>query len=245
MSFPGPTWVILFALACGPRPGVMVQFEGDLEVPRELTAVRLEVAQAGTVLDTTELKLAGPLPQTVALLSEGKTSGRLDFSARGLRGGQEVASARTTGALSSGRPLQVVQLVLLRSCADADEDSFGDFIACAADAAKCAGCRNTSLDCDDTDPRHAPGAPEVCGNQRDDDCDGEVDEGCACSPGAGQGCYGGPAATRGVGACIEGRQTCGANGTFDPCVGQVLPKAEVCGNQKDDDCNGRIDDGCA
>lgn len=34
------------------------------------------------------------------------------------------------------------------------------------------------LDCDDTDGNQAPGLPEVCGNEVDDNCDGELDEGC-------------------------------------------------------------------
>jgi hypothetical protein len=33
-------------------------------------------------------------------------------------------------------------------------------------------------DCNEGDPNIHPGAPEVCGNQVDDDCNGLVDDGC-------------------------------------------------------------------
>jgi len=33
-------------------------------------------------------------------------------------------------------------------------------------------------DCDDANAEVNPGATELCGNQVDDDCDGDVDEGC-------------------------------------------------------------------
>jgi hypothetical protein len=50
-------------------------------------------------------------------------------------------------------------------------------------------------------------------------------------------CYDGPAETRGRGACVAGQQTCAA-GRWGECVGQVLPRAEVCGNAEDEDCDG-------
>jgi MYXO-CTERM domain-containing protein len=34
------------------------------------------------------------------------------------------------------------------------------------------------MDCDDADPAVFPGAREVCDNGVDDDCDGQLDEGC-------------------------------------------------------------------
>jgi hypothetical protein len=57
-----------------------------------------------------------------------------------------------------------------------------------------------------------------------------------------QACYSGPAATKGVGVCHAGTQTCLANGTFGPCSGEVIPKGEDCTTPVDDDCNGVVND---
>ena len=79
---------------------------------------------------------------------------------------------------------------------------------------------------------------ETCNNQ-DDDCDGQVDEllNRRCT-------YTGPQGTEGVGACRAGFKTCSAGG-WGSCQGEVKPASkEVCGNWKDDDCNGLVEDGC-
>jgi MYXO-CTERM domain-containing protein len=75
---------------------------------------------------------------------------------------------------------------------------------------------------------------ETC-NNRDDDCDGRVDDGLSRS------CYTGPAGTSGRGVCRAGTQACTA-GVWRACTGQTLPRAEAC-NRADDDCDGRVDDG--
>lgn len=88
--------------------------------------------------------------------------------------------------------------------------------------------------------------PEVCGNGKDEDCDGTPDNTCdgACKPGDTRPCYNGPSKTGGVGACKGGTQTCTPDKTWSRCIGEVLPTAEVCGNKLDDDCNGKVDDNC-
>lgn len=84
------------------------------------------------------------------------------------------------------------------------------------------------------------GAVERCGNGLDDDCDGRVDEGCACAPGAVQPCFAGPPGRRNVGACHDGTQRCvgmGDTGSWGACEGGITPHAEVC-NGVDDACAG-------
>jgi len=82
------------------------------------------------------------------------------------------------------------QISLLSSCGCTDADGDGHY----AESDSCA----LGDDCDDNDNTVHPGAPEVCGDEKDNDCDGEVDEGCcdisagltadrtAFSPGAGE-----------------------------------------------------------
>jgi hypothetical protein len=84
---------------------------------------------------------------------------------------------------------------------------------------------------------------EQC-NGIDDNCNGAVDDG----PGntvITQSCYTGATGTDGHGTCTTGTKTC-AFGAFGPCQGQVVPKADVCGDGLDTDCDDQLDaaEGC-
>jgi len=86
------------------------------------------------------------------------------------------------------------------------------------------------------------GAIEICGNGADDDCNGEVDDGCPCLPGAQQSCFSGTPGQRNTVVCADGMQTCIGSefGTWGPCVGGVAPSVEVC-DGLDNDCNGCVE----
>jgi hypothetical protein len=106
--------------------------------------------------------------------------------------------------------------------------------ACAATVTACVGGSLSTC---------TPGSPsaELCDGLFDEDCDGVVDDGCACLDGTVQSCYGGAPGTLGVGLCGAGTQTCVA-GQWAACTGEVVPSAESC-NGQDDDCDGAIDQG--
>jgi hypothetical protein len=53
----------------------------------------------------------------------------------------------------------------------------------------------------------------------DDDCDGEVDEACACLPGQAHFCFLGDPALRGTPGCDDGTARCTEGGAWGPCVG--------------------------
>ncbi len=93
------------------------------------------------------------------------------------------------------------------------------------------------------------GAHEECGNGIDDDGDTRLDEGCWCGLGELQACFTGTHANRAVGACHDGEQQCAVGelaefGMWGACVGSDFPDVERC-NQRDDDCDSAIDEGCA
>jgi hypothetical protein len=84
-------------------------------------------------------------------------------------------------------------------------------------------------DCNEADPNAFMGAPEVCGNQRDDSCNGMVDEeGFSCE-------------TDLFGICAFGQTICEVSGEPASCEPFNTPQEEFC-NGQDDDCDGDTDE---
>lgn len=74
---------------------------------------------------------------------------------------------------------------------------------------------STTRDLDTVDVGCLPGSVEVCG-------------------------YGGPAQTLEVGSCRAAARVCDEDGRWGACAGEVLPRAEDCRTEEDEDCDGEV-----
>jgi hypothetical protein len=124
-----------------------------------------------------------------------------------------------------GLPLSVLPY----NCVDSDEDGFLPE-TCVVEPERGGG------DCDDTRDSTFPGAAELC-NERDDDCDLEVDEGFS----AGGKVVGEECDSADEDMCLLGVVLCSVDGLSAACM-ETDTVAEVCGNLLDDDCDGTMDE---
>ena len=125
------------------------------------------------------------------------------------------------------------------NCDGATDEAFPVGVACTVGVGDCETtgvfvCEpiGTGVVCD-----AEPGIPAVerCGNDRDENCDGVIDEGFG---------LGGPC-TVGQGACVrEGALACAEGGAEALCDGEPgVPTVELCGTGIDEDCDGMTDEG--
>jgi hypothetical protein len=126
--------------------------------------------------------------------------------------------------------------------ADVDGDGFGDPDGAAESCDESEGYVLVGNDCDDSDPDSYPAAAERC-DERDNDCDGEIDEDVTTSFYAdadGDG-YGDPAAS--VEDCDPEDGYTADDTDCDDTNPDAYPDAEEVCDEADNNCDGIVDEG--
>jgi len=189
-GIPNPSFGTLeAALLTNDNLWLEVQIDGETEpmLPRQPLASVGFAIRAGTVSDgaITEAKLAPAAVTTEKLAVGAVTTDKVsDGAGSGLDAdlldGQHATSFAPVihnhdSAYYSKSQVDTMiaelqdQLDVLRghSCTDGDGDGFYGQTDCTS-----------AVDCDDSDVTIFPGAPEVCGDFIDNNCDGQINEGC-------------------------------------------------------------------
>lgn len=102
----------------------------------------------------------------------------------------------------------------------------------------CSAAGQWPRDCADEVGVVAPSA-EVCDGVQDENCDGGIDEGCACVNGT----VDRSACGTDAGECVSGMRVCTA-GAWGSCSGGSGPSTEVCEGSRDENCDGATDENC-
>ncbi|MDH4040526.1 MAG: MopE-related protein [Gammaproteobacteria bacterium] len=124
---------------------------------------------------------------------------------------------------------------------DSDGDGYGDPAVSRLELQQPAGYVGNDLDCNDRSPQDNPAATEVVDN-RDNDCDGSVDEGVKNfypdGDGDGYGArYGLVRSIEAVGGYVQNNRDCDDNNR------SIFPGAVEVFDSVDNDCDGAIDEG--
>ena len=117
---------------------------------------------------------------------------------------------------------------------DGDQDGFGSRLGQFCPNSQSNLFSENFGDCNDDNKNINPDITEVC-DGIDNNCNGNIDEGCSCRNGQVLGCG------INIGECKLGTQTC-VDGLLSDCIGKIDSTEEIC-DTKDNDCDGFIDEG--
>ena len=183
------------------------------------------------------------------------------------RAGSDAPAAPSCMPTNSGSELcdgkdndcdgKVDEQVKERCWEDADGDGYAAADAKSSESCDMCGEKQTAmdpnggkLDCDDADAKRSPGATDICGDNLDNDCDGAADNsqknacGGPCTVQL-TGKPGEPCSNQLKGACARmGVYECEGDGTLRCTAPSVQGTPEVCGDGRDNDCDGTPDNGC-
>ena len=176
---------------------------------------------------------------------EGNPGGDTSCSVDGERGECRAGTRQCLGGALACVSTTAPQVELCdgkdNDCDGVIDDGFG-MITCGVGE-----CFRTVNACDNGAANSCvPGTPsDEVADGKDNDCDGRVDDGFDCrkpdgSFGHARVCYSFPTSSI-ISPCKRGIQTCGADGEWGECVGEVGPSAEVC-DRVDNDCDGDVDE---
>ncbi|MBK6987761.1 MAG: hypothetical protein IPH33_05720 [Bacteroidetes bacterium] len=93
-----------------------------------------------------------------------------------------VATKQSSGCtLTMNSNVDVIRNLVSTWYIDADNDGYGNPAIFILDCDQPSGYISDNTDCNDGNEFANPGEIEICGNSIDDNCDGDIDEGCSVS----------------------------------------------------------------